>query len=71
MLASCCLVLPLVSSASEGFNLVIFAHGTMWDMVVDAPLLFGLNSAKARITQASLSFHRMTAGQGSDGAPGV
>ena len=55
MLASCCLLLPLVSSASEGFNLVIFAHGTMRDMVVDGPLLLAsTQKAKARITQASI-----------------
>ena len=57
VLASCCLLLPLVSSASEGFNLVIFAHGTMRDMVVD-----GLNSKRQRLTlHKPASFHRMTA----------
>ena len=55
LVASCCLLLPLVSSASEGFNLVIFAHGTMRDMVVDGPLLLAsTQKAKARITQASI-----------------
>lgn len=53
---SACL-LPLVS-ASEGFNFLIFAHGTMrdmGDMVVDGPLLLAsTQTAKAPVTQASI-----------------